>query len=231
MKRLHFITQAKGGVGKSLLMYLLALKHYQNPNYLFIDLDASSFTSQRQLQFVSPKQFRGVSLLDERAVLVRDNLVEYLELISTSPFSEIYVDMGAPESEQLPALIEFDLPLREFAEELGLEIQFHVVVAGAGAYSPSVEFLKKMIDVAGEFKITVWQNLSSFRKFAELSKELKENCQLMQLPFRQFGDFEVGSYLGAKILSGTRRGLSLEEYETGPRLRLKRELHFNISHD
>ena len=41
MKKLHFISQAKGSVGKSLLMYLFALKNYQDRSCLFVDLDSS----------------------------------------------------------------------------------------------------------------------------------------------------------------------------------------------
>ncbi|WP_090155873.1 hypothetical protein [Dyadobacter soli] len=75
MKNLHFIVQAKGGVGKSILMYLFALKHYQDSKCLFIDVDASTQTSTRQLKFVQQDQSDVASFPDEKGLLIRDNLV------------------------------------------------------------------------------------------------------------------------------------------------------------
>lgn len=53
MKQFHFILQAKGGVGKSFLVYLLALKHQSQPGTYFVDVDASTQRSSRQLAFLS----------------------------------------------------------------------------------------------------------------------------------------------------------------------------------
>ena len=135
MKNLHFIVQAKGGVGKSILMYLFALKHYKDPKCLFIDVDASTQTSTRQLKFVHQDQSDVASLLDEKGLLIRDNLLAYLQSLAKENFEEAYFDFGAPESEQLPALIEYDIPLKDFAEGLDFEITFHIVIGGGGAYN------------------------------------------------------------------------------------------------
>jgi cellulose biosynthesis protein BcsQ len=51
MKKIHFIAQAKGGVGKSLLMYLFALKFGHDSSIFFVDLDSSTESSKRQLKF------------------------------------------------------------------------------------------------------------------------------------------------------------------------------------
>lgn len=232
MKKLHFIAQSKGGVGKSLLMYLMALKNHHKPGTLFVDMDASTFTSERQLLFLSSEQFDKVSLLNERAALERDNLISYLTTLSRSQYQEIYIDMGAPESEQLPALIEFDIPLKELADMLEVSIEFHIVIGGAGAYNASVDYLVKMKEVAGsEFKITVWESMTGFRKFPNLAQELEENCERAGLTVRKFADFEPGSFVGNEILSGVRKGIALEAYEPGPRLRLKRELQIHFGYD
>jgi cellulose biosynthesis protein BcsQ len=145
MKKLHFIIQAKGGVGKSLLMYLFALKHHKRSECLFVDLDASTHTAKRQLTFVDQEQFDSVSLMDEKGLLVRDNLINYLQSASESEFEEIYFDFGAPESEQLPSLMEYDIPFKTFAELLDYEVTFHVVIGGGGAYNASVEYLLKCL--------------------------------------------------------------------------------------
>lgn len=232
MKKFHLIAQSKGGVGKSLLMYLFALKHGHNKDTLFVDLDSSTESSKSQLSFIDPDNFDMVSLSDDKEALVRDQLVSYLEELSLSRFEQVYFDMGAPESAQLPALIKYDLPMKEFADELDFEMIFHIVIAAGTAYKPSVNYLTQMIQTAGaDFKIIVWKSITSFRKFPELADELEANCQKLGLPLRQFGDFEPNSDLGGKILDGARLGYGLQDYQNGPRMKLKGQLQTHLRHD
>ena len=51
-KELNFVLQAKGGVGKSLLTYLLGLAKQTQDSTLFVDVDSSTKTSTRQLIFL-----------------------------------------------------------------------------------------------------------------------------------------------------------------------------------
>lgn len=232
MKKFHFIAQSKGGVGKSLLMYLFALKYGHKKDTLFVDLDSSTESSKSQLSFIDPDHFDMVSLSDDKEALVRDQLVSYLEELSLSQFQQVYFDMGAPESAQLPALIKYDLPMKEFADELGFEMIFHVVVAAGTAYKPSVNYLTQMMQTVGaDFKIIVWKSITSFRKFPELADELEANCQKLGLEFRQFGDFEPNSELGGKILDGARLGLSLKDYQPGARMKLRGQLQLHFNHE
>ncbi len=226
MKQLHFIIQAKGGVGKSLLTYLFALTQQNNSGSLFVDVDSSTETSTRQLHFLGDSRTESLSLLNDKEVLVRDNLISYLESLAESPFETIYFDFGAPESEQLPALLERDVPFLEFLDELGCEAHFHIVVGGGGAYAPSVAYLQKILKALQEqFKVTVWKSITTFNNFPVLAEELQHNCQVMNLTLKGFGDFEPSSNLGGQILDGIRKGYKLEEYQTGARLRLKKELN------
>jgi hypothetical protein len=217
VKKFHFIAQSKGGVGKSLLMYLFALKYGHKKDTLFVDLDSSTESSKSQLSFIDPDQFDTVSLSDDKEALVRDQLVSYLEELSLSKFQQVYFDMGAPESAQLPALIKYDLPMKEFA---------------GTAYKPSVNYLTQMMQTVGaDFKIIVWKSITSFRKFPELADELEANCQKLGLEFRQFGDFEPNSELGGKILDGARLGLSLKDYQPGARMKLRGQLQLHFNHE
>lgn len=173
MKKLHFIAQAKRGVGKSLLMYLFALKNHHKPDCFFVDLDSSTHTTKRQLHFVDEKQFDFLSLIDEKGFLIRDNLISYLEAFAASRFNEIYFDMGAPESEQLLSLIEYDIPMKAFMDALDYQVSFHIVIGGGGAYNASIEYLLRMVDlVKTDFEIIVWQSIATFRKFPHLTQEL-----------------------------------------------------------
>ena len=153
MKKIHFIAQAKGGVGKSLLMYLFALKFGHDPSVYFIDLDSSTQTSKNQLKFLAASNMEVVQLSNDKDVLVRDRLISYLELVSVSEFDQFFFDLGSPESAQLPALLRYDLPMKEFADMLGLEIIFHIVMAGGSAYVPSGQYLDQIGEVAKDFQI------------------------------------------------------------------------------
>ena len=232
MKKFHFIAQSKGGVGKSLLMYLFALKYGHNHDTLFVDLDSSTESSKNQLSFIDPDNFDMVSLSDDKEALIRDQLISYLEIVSVSRFEQVYFDMGSPESAQLPALIKYDLPMKEFADELGFEMIFHIVIAAGTAYKPSVNYLTQMIQTVGaDFKIIVWKSITSFRKFPELADELEANCRKLKLEFRQFGDFEPGSNLGALILDGARLGYGLKDYQPGVRMKLRGQLRMHFNHE
>ena len=230
MKNLHFIVQAKGGVGKSMLTYLLGLARDNDKNQsLFVDVDSSTQTSTRQLKFLGENRTETLSLLNEKEVLVRDNLVTYLESIVDVPFNNIYFDCGAPESEQIPALIERDLPLKEFMEELGFKAHFHIVIGGGGAYKSSIDYMKKILkSLNGDFEATIWKSITTFNNFKNLGDELSDNCKKMNLPLRQFADLDPSSNLGCQILDGVRQGYSLGDYQTGARLKLKKELTENF---
>ena len=230
MKReLHFIVQAKGGVGKSLHTYLRALSEASRLS-LFVDLDSSTKTSSRQLAFLGPDRFEAFSLLDNRERLMRDLFIGYVESLLGSPFEKVFMDFGAPESEQLPALITRDIDLKEWCDELGIEAVFHIIIGGGGAYLASIQFLEKMrAALNSKFQMVIWQNLFGFAQFPALSRELEENCSALGLDLRRFGDFEPASLLGGQILDGIRNGYALQDYPPGARLRLKKELRENFS--
>lgn len=226
-RKINYILASKGGVGKSTLTYEWAVysTHKNRNDILFVDLDNSTQTSTKQLKFLGENQVETISLLNEKEVLVRDNLVSYLESLSASPFKEIVFDLGSPESEQIPALIERDIPFAEFMGELGFKAIFNVVIGGGGAYRASVEYLQKLLKaLKGEFEVVVWLNITSFSKFPALEEELAKNCTKLGLKLKRFGNFDPSSNLGSSILDGIRKGYALQDYSTGTRLALKNDL-------
>ncbi len=231
MRTLHFIIQAKGGVGKSLLTYLIAQSQKDNPNSYFVDLDGSTHTSTRQLQFLDQERVEAVNLLNNSDVLIRDLLIQYLESLAKTHFTDVYLDFGAPESEQFPALISKDLPFSDFLSAIGFAAQFHVVVAGAGSYMASVSYLSKMVSVINnQFPIVVWKNIHSFRSTDALAKELEYNCAQNDLYLAAFGDFEPSSNLGANILDHISQGSAIEAFPIGAGLKMKQELQNNFKY-
>lgn len=230
--KLHFILQAKGGVGKSLLTYLMAQTQVQNPNVLFVDVDVSTKTTTRQLKFLNENQLEAVSLLDRHEKLVRDRLIDYLQSLKQTNYSEVYFDFGAPESEQFPALISKDIPFKKFMDKLGFQAHFHIVIAGGGAYFASIEYLRKIgLAINGKFEITVWKNITSFDNMENLAEELENNCKSKNRVLAQFGDFEPHSSLGGEILENISLGLSLEDYGIGASLKMYQELKENFNYE
>ncbi|MCE7066676.1 hypothetical protein [Dyadobacter sp. CY326] len=229
-RKFNLILQAKGGVGKSLHTYLRALSE-KDKTSLFVDLDSSTQTSTRQLAFLGDERLETISLIDNRDMLVRDLFIGYIESLMQTPFDEIFMDFGAPESEQFPALVSRDLDFKEWCDEVDADAVFHIIIGGGGAYRASVEYLQKMIEVLeGKFRILVWENVFSFRQFSRLSEELANNCAALGLEHIRFGDFEANSLLGSQILDGIRNGFPLENYGPGARLRLKKEIRESFCH-
>jgi len=137
MKKMNFILQSKGGSGKSMLAYLLALKNEDNPLTYFIDFDSSVKSSTQQLKFLqgrTPARFAKMNLLDERGKIDRQRLFENLQILAQKPYEEFFLDFGAPESEQFTSLFSKDYTIEEFkqiADELDVEFIFNIVVQEA----------------------------------------------------------------------------------------------------
>lgn len=230
MKRINLIISSKGGVGKSLLSTLFGLKRMGSVTTAFVDLDSSTRSSMRQLAFLDPARLEAVSLLNEKQVLVRDNLISYLESLSQAPFDEIFFDFGAPESEQFPALIERDLPFEEFLDLLEMDVVYHIVIGGGSAYLPSTNFLQQVLRIIpGRESVRVWASITTFNQYPQLLEELVQNCKKMGLTLNFFGDFDPQSHLGGQILDFIRQGMPLDRYSPGARLRMRKELEENIT--
>jgi len=231
---LELTLQSKGGSGKSFYTYFRALAS-SNDDSIFLDVDSSTNTSSRQLKFLESDRLEAVSLVDSKGVLIRDTFLGYMESVADSNMdatTKIIADLGSAESDQLVSMLEFDISFREFCDELGFKVIFNVIIAGGGAYKASVNYLQRLVSVAnGEFEIVVWENVMSFNQFPSLSKELAENCVKMGLRHRKFGDFSPASLIGGQVIEGTRRGYSLSDYSPGARIRIKKELKENFSHE
>jgi cellulose biosynthesis protein BcsQ len=91
-----FITQAKGGSGKSVLAFMLAEK-YQHAKIL--DLDDATTTSIKQLAYRNPIK---VSFLDETTKRIdRGAFNQLFESISNSNAELFIADLPASEAELL----------------------------------------------------------------------------------------------------------------------------------
>ena len=72
------------------------------------------------------------------------------------------------------------------------------------------------------------RSITTFSNFPILAQELQTNCKKLGLTLRQFGYFEPSSNLGSQILDGIRKGYGIGDYQTGAKIKLKKELNDNF---
>lgn len=227
-KTIHFIIQSKGGVGKSFLTYLFALKNQENPTVAFFDLDSSTETSERQLKFLKEKgRVYQISLLDERRKIVRDRLLSSIKQLAEMEYQELFLDFGAPESEQLPALFSFDFSttaLKKFETKLDITFIFHIVIAGNTAYLSSTEYLDTFYQAIGQnFSLIVHPNEHTFYGFNHLLEEIKKYCTKNQLIYKPFGDIDTQTDTGNQIIKYVQNGIGLEDYDLLEQMKVESE--------
>ncbi len=233
MKTFYFNIQSKGGAGKSMLTYLQALKHEQNPDVAFVNLDSSTKTSVTQLNFIAKLgRLIKTDIYDRTKKLDRDRFITVLEGLAQLEIADFYIDFGAPESEQLPGLFTIDYSIEEFKEmehELEAKFIFNVIMAGGPAYEPCFAYLRQLTEVInGRFEINAFINLYTFRNYEKLVDDLetfiKATDGLIKNTIR-FGDFYPDRLAGTTLFNNVRdgkggeacKGLSLKHI-------LKREL-------
>ncbi len=242
MKTFYFNVQAKGGAGKSMLTYLQALKNEDNDRVGFVDLDSSTQTSRRQLRFIAAKNEKrlySIDLFNNHKKIEREKMFQVLEALNTTDFDAIYIDFGAPESEQLPSLLELDFSsgdFKSFEAELDAKFVFNVVVAGGTSYGSSFAYLKKLTGILnGRFEILVYVNEFSFENYPALVEELfafaGQTGGLVNGVVK-FGRIQMDRGSGILITENAREGLGMDSYHGfAARLVIKRELAKIGSHE
>jgi hypothetical protein len=222
MKTYHFNIQSKGGAGKSMLTYLQALKNESNEKALFVDLDSSTKTSVRQLRFIGiRKRVVEVDIFDRLRKIERERLFQVMETLNRTPFDQIYVDFGAPESEQLPGLFSIDFSIDEFKtfeQELGASFRFNVVMAGGTAYRSCFEYLKKLTAaIDGRFPLVVYVNEFTFQHYEHLIEEVRQfvdaTSGLIE-SVKPFGSIQADRNSGQVITDNIKEGKGLADYQS-----------------
>ena len=235
MKTFYFNIQSKGGAGKSMLTYLQALKHEQNLKVAFVDLDSSTKTSTSQLHFLSEQQtgrLFSVDIFDRLKKIEREKLYDVLQAFNSQPFEEIYIDFGAPESEQLPSLFSLDFSIDEFKEfekELEARFVFNVVLSGGTSYASTFDYLKKLVDIVqGRFDIVMCLNELTFRNYPRLAEQLEEFPTISKgivSKIIRFGDIHLDRNSGQIITENIRKGMGLSSYNSfAAKTIIKREI-------
>lgn len=233
MKKFYFNLQSKGGVGKSFLTALLALKYESDDSVYFVDLDSSIKTSFQQLKFLqgkTPARFASMNLLDYRNKIDRQLLFENLLALSQKDNEVFYLDFGAPESTEFPSLFEADYSIAEFKQietELDTQFIFNVIVAGGSSYEACTNYLNRVVQLSNnEFQINLYINEATFinkDKIDELLVYADLNNESIQ-SVKRFGDFDNTTSPHKSILKKIEEGKSLGAYAFVERIKILKEI-------
>lgn len=170
-KKIHFITQAKGGSGKSVLTFMLAEKY---KNAMLLDLDDATTTTMKQLAYRDPIK---VSFLDRETKRIdRGAFNGLFESVIDAKEDLFIADLGASVAEQLPKYLTMNgidviVDLLNASE---IQLQIICVVGGGNIFKATMEYLVELeAATSGALEIVVAQN-----GFYPCSDEQQEALQL-----------------------------------------------------
>lgn len=154
MKQVVFITQSKGGCGKSILAYLLAEK-YQNAQV--IDMDDATKSSSMQLAYRNPIYMK---FLNQTNTIDRGAFHKFIEGVASMKHEIVICDMGASVSEQLPYYLdEMKDALPDILKALGINLSIYCVVGGGNLFSSTMKYLDELNKGAeGNYNLKVFRN-------------------------------------------------------------------------
>jgi hypothetical protein len=155
-KKIYFITQAKGGAGKSVLAFMLAEKYKEA---IILDLDDATTTSIKQLAYRKPIR---VSFLDQVTKRIDRGAFNGLFESVIEANKELFIaDLGASVAEQLPKYFSMngvDL-ITGVLEASNIELRIVCVVGGGNIFKATMEYLAELVESTnGYLDITVAHN-------------------------------------------------------------------------
>lgn len=169
-KKIHFITQAKGGSGKSVLTFMLAEKY---KDAILLDLDDATTTTMKQLAYREPVK---VSFLDPTTKRIDRGAFNGLFESVIEGDQDLYIaDLGASVAEQLPKYFSMNgiEAIMEILDASDIQLQLICVVGGGNIFKATMEYLAELVDsVTGHLKIDVAVN-----GFYSLSQEQETTLQ------------------------------------------------------
>jgi hypothetical protein len=142
-KKIYFITQAKGGAGKSVLAFMLAEKYREA---VVLDLDDATTTTLKQLAYRKPVK---VSFLDPTTKRIDRSAFNGLFESVMEANKELFIaDLGASVAEQLPKYFLMngvDL-ITEVLHANNIQLQIVCVVGGGNIFKATMEYLVELLD-------------------------------------------------------------------------------------
>jgi hypothetical protein len=155
-KKIHFITQAKGGSGKSVLAFMLAEKY---PAAVILDLDDATTTTMKQLAYRKPVK---ISFLDPATKRIDRGAFNSLFESVIAANKELFIaDLGASVAEQLPKYLSLNgiEAILEILEASEIQLQLVCVIGGGNIFKATMEYLTELVEsTKGLLEITVAHN-------------------------------------------------------------------------
>ena len=153
MATIHFILQGKGGVGKSLVSYLL-MQYFMDKgqNVIAVDTDPvnASFTSYKRFEV------HRIELLDEYQNFNSIKFDELVELILNNPDKNFVIDNGATSFLPLSAYLNENSVI-ELLKSKGFKVIIHTIITGGSANKDTLQGFY-MLGLNMNTKIAVWLN-------------------------------------------------------------------------
>jgi hypothetical protein len=155
-KKIYFITQAKGGAGKSVLAFMLAEKYKEA---VILDLDDATTTTIKQLAYREPIK---VSFLDPTTKRIDRGAFNGLFESVVAANKELFIaDLGASVAEQLPkyfAMNGVDV-IMEVLHASNIQLQIVCVIGGGNIFKATMEHLDELIQsTSRQLDITIAHN-------------------------------------------------------------------------
>ncbi len=155
-KKIHFITQAKGGSGKSVLAFMLAEKYR---DAVILDLDDATTTTMKQLAYRKPIR---VSFLDPTTKRIDRGAFNGLFESVIEANKELFIaDLGASVAEQLPKYFSMNgiEVIMEILGQSDIQLQLVCVVGGGNIFKATMEYLDELVEsTKGHLDIIVAMN-------------------------------------------------------------------------
>lgn len=142
-KKIYFVTQAKGGAGKSVLTFMLAEKY---GNAVLLDLDDATTTTMKQLAYRKPVK---VSFLDPTTKRIDRGAFNGLFESVTEANKELFIaDLGASVAEQLPKYFSMNGigEIMEVLQGSKIELQLVCIVGGGNIFKATMEYLNELAE-------------------------------------------------------------------------------------
>ena len=156
MKKIYFITQGKGGAGKSLLTFMLAEK-YQDA--VILDLDDAIQSTKLQLAYREPTL---VPFLDPATKRIdRGTFLDLFQSIALADHTLYIADLGGSVSEQLPKFFVLNnlQATLNLLQASNIYLQLVCVVGGGNIFKATMTYLDELVEsTRGMIEIVVAHN-------------------------------------------------------------------------
>jgi hypothetical protein len=182
-KKIYFITQAKGGSGKSVLAFMLAEKYREA---IILDLDDATTTSMKQLKYRDPVQ---VTFLDSETKRIdRGAFNKLFQSVMEEDYDLYVADLGASVAEQLPKYFSMNgiEAITEMLRQIDIQLLLVCVIGGGNIFKATMGYLQELVEsVKGLLPITV--ALNGVHPVAkEQEADLNKYTELNKLPLVPF---------------------------------------------